>query len=68
MHRDDITRRRLHAADDILLWYEALAELAARARRDGDQGTELMAQDAGEGLLALADRLLYVDRASTAGD
>lgn len=64
MHRADITRRRLHAADDITLWCEALSEMVARARRDGDQATALMAQDAEEGLLALVDHLVYGQRPS----
>lgn len=59
MHYDDTARRRLHAADDLTLWYEALHEMAERARRAGDRATEILAVDAGEGLLALADRLLY---------
>ena len=68
MHRDDITRRRLHAADDLTLWWEALHEMAERARREGDRATEMLAQDSGESLLALADRLLYAERKLPARD
>lgn len=62
MSRHDITQRRLDAADDIVLLFEAMRDLAERARGAGDRGTELVALDAAEALIAVADRLLYNER------
>lgn len=62
----ELCGRRLQAGDDLGLWYAALLEMADRAAAAGDTGTELLALDAAETLIALADRLDWIEQRKTA--
>ncbi len=68
MTEAEIAGRRLQAGDDLVLWYGSALEMAERARRSGDRGTEMLAQDVAEAVMALADRLAWVERSSARRD